>query len=320
MRFVHFIAIALLCLTLWHCQSPSVQDRETDERKPPADVTEQDNRIILSINEKTYTNQNFKTYIKNQYTDIQGTKDNSKLLSRIFDFFLQQEMILYKIEQEKINLDEIEEKDFLEPLQFESPAEQKNFSNNIKIQKFLYFLIYRDIQVSEQDIKNHYNTHIDEFKKDEEVLLHQILLKDKDQATRISGILKNFPRRFEEIARSESQSSESEKGGMMGYFERGQLPKEMEDVVFSLRPNEISPIVESPYGYHIFKVTQKKNQRVLFLDSVKEEIRHSLLSEKLRSAYQEYLAVLSQELKIEKHLENLFFSYVTDQGGPDENN
>ena len=320
MRIIYSVALFMLCLSCWQCQKPAREDQKTPEQKPSSVQSELDNKVILSINNTTYTNQNLKKYIKNQYAEIQASGNNPRLLSRIFDFFIEQEMILYKIDQEQINLDGIEEKDFLDALQFESNLAQKNFSNNIKIQKFLYFLIYKDIQVNDQDLRNYYNSHIDEFKKNEEVLLYQILLKDKDKSTRISGILKNFPQRFEEIARNESQSSESGKSGLMGYFERGTLPKEMEDVVFSLKINEISPIVESPYGYHIFKVTQKRNRRVLFLDSVKEEIKQNVLSEKLRTAYQEYLSILHQELKIEKHTENLFFAYLPDQGGPNENN
>jgi parvulin-like peptidyl-prolyl isomerase len=318
MRTIHFIATVMLCLVCWHCQSPSDNDQKSVEQKQLAARSEQDKKIILSINNRIFTNETLKEYIKNQYADIDTTSSNPKLLSRIFDFFIEQEMILYKIEQEKVNLDDIDQKDFLDTLQFENRIEQQNFSNNIKIQKFLYFLIYRDIGVSDQDIKDYYDSHIEEFRKNEEVQLYQILVKDKDKSTQISGILKNFPQRFEEIARSESQSPEAKKGGLMGYFERGTLPKEMEDVVFSLLINEISPIVESPYGYHIFKVTQKRNKRVLFLNSVKEDIRQNVLSEKLRSAYQGYLAVLKKELKIEKHIENLFFTYFPDQGGPDE--
>jgi parvulin-like peptidyl-prolyl isomerase len=320
MRTIHFIATVMLCLVCWHCQSPSDNDQKSVEQKQLAAQSEQDKKIILSINNRIFTNETLKEYIKNQYADIDTTSSNPKLLSRIFDFFIEQEMILYKIEQEKVNLDDIDQKDFLDTLQFENRIEQQNFSNNIKIQKFLYFLIYRDIGVSDQDIKDYYDSHIEEFRKNEEVQLYQILVKDKDKSTQISGILKNFPQRFEEIARSESQSPEAKKGGLMGYFERGTLPKEMEDVVFSLLINEISPIVESPYGYHIFKVTQKRNKRVLFLNSVKEDIKQNVLAEKLRSAYQEYLTVLKKELKIEKHSENLFFTYFPDQGGPDENN
>jgi parvulin-like peptidyl-prolyl isomerase len=100
----------------------------------------------------------------------------------------------------------------------------------------------------------------------------------------------------------------------MGHFEMGTLPKEMEDVVFSLRINEISPPFESPYGYHIFKVTSRKKKRMLFYSAVKEDIKKNLLAEKLRTAYQDFLEQLKSEYKIRIFYHNLFFSYRSHQG------
>ena len=71
----------------------------------------------------------------------------------------------------------------------------------------------------------------------------------------------------------------------MGFFEKGMLPQEMEEVVFSLKVNEISPIVESPYGFHLFKVTRKRKSRMQLLAAVKDEIKSKLLSAKLTAAY-----------------------------------
>ena len=105
----------------------------------------------------------------------------------------------------------------------------------------------------------------------------------------------------------------------MGFFEKGVLPKEMEDVVFSLKTGEISPVVESPYGFHIFKVTQKKKQRLLTLAMVQNEIQNRLLSEKHNSAYDHFLDQVQSELSLKVVYDNLYFTYqATDSGDSNE--
>jgi parvulin-like peptidyl-prolyl isomerase len=134
-------------------------------------------------------------------------------------------------------------------------------------------------------------------------------VKEKVKAMEIQRLLKNNPSQFDVISKNESISLKANENGLLGYFEKGTLPKEMEDVVFSLRINEISPIVESPYGYHIFKITRKKKERLLYLKNVKPSIKNKLLSSKLREAYTNHLEELKKVLKININYKELFFEY-----------
>ena len=279
--------------------------------------SELDAKEILTLDNKHYTNLDLKKFFKNQYPDISST-NNSTILSRLFDIFVEQELILNEIEKENIDLGKIEVKDFMESLQIENKLKSKHFNENLRIQKYLYFKIYQDIEVSEKEIIDYYNQNKDEFKKNDEVLLHQIFVKDKDKSAQISAMLKNFPEKYEEIARTESESPDAGKDGQMGYFERGTLPKEMEDMVFSLKINEISPVVETQYGFHIFKITKKRKKRMMFLSAVKEDIRENILSEKLKLAYENYMTQLKKQVSLAIKHKNLFFPYLGPQGEFDE--
>jgi parvulin-like peptidyl-prolyl isomerase len=190
--------------------------------------------------------------------------------------------------------------------------------DSIKVQKYLYEVVYKGIEVSNKEIRDYYNQNIDNYRKKGQVLLHQILVNDKELAFKIRGELKNAPGRFAEFARQYSISMEKDKGGEMGYFEEGTLPKDMEKVVFSLDTNTISPVVDSTYGYHIFKVTKKKGARLLFLAAVENEIKNQLMSDKLKDAYDQFLKQAGEQLRVVPHHDNLYVKYHPIQGDTEQ--
>jgi len=93
------------------------------------------------------------------------------------------------------------------------------------------------------------------------------------------------------------------------------LPQEMEEVVFSLKVNEISPIVESPYGFHLFKIIRKRKSRMLLLAAVKDEIKSKLLSARMSSAYGKFLKELKAEVPVRIDYNNLYFTYIKSDSG-----
>jgi peptidyl-prolyl cis-trans isomerase C/foldase protein PrsA len=154
-----------------------------------------------------------------------------------------------------------------------------------------------------------------DFRKTEEIRLFQIMVKDREKLLKIRQELLNQPSRFEEVARRESISPEAANGGAMGFFEKGMLPQEMEGVVFSLKVNEISPIVESPYGFHLFRISKKKKARMLLLTAVKDEIKNKMLSAGLAAAYQDFLTRLKAEVPVQLYYDNLYFPYLKSDSG-----
>ena len=320
MKLKLILLIIMLAWPGWNCSDKSRKEKEAQEnleaeiQARATKARELDRKTILSINDKTFSNRDFKLFIEKQYSNHDSLQENNSLLSRIFDMYFEQELIFEKIETAKVNLDEVEVKEFLNTLQLDEDFQSELIRDNLKIQKYLYFTLYNNISVSENEIRLYYNSHKKEFSKNDEVLLHQIFVKDKDKSTQISGILKNFPGKFGETARNQSESHEAEKNGLMGHFERGTLPKEMENVVFSLKINEISPVVESPYGYHIFKITRRRNKRTLYLSNVRDEIKKKILAEKMQTAFATFLENTRGNARVQIFYQNLFFEYVPAQG------
>jgi len=318
MKIVQFTLISLLLLLCFNCGKDTTSDQGTETEEKIKTIESIGNKIVLQINDKGFSNKDFQHFVKVKHPDFSSSKPKSeseieltpKLLSRLFDSFVDHKIISFIADQRNIPVVEEEINNHLTKLSISGDSIDKNqIIESIKVQKYLYHKVYDNIAVSEEEIRYYYNTHRDEFQSKMQVLLYQILVNDRETAVKIRAKLNNNPRRFEEIAKKQSISMEAHKGGLMGYFEKGTLPEDMENVVFSLNPYSISPVVESSYGFHIFKVTKKKEGQKLYLKKVKPEIENKLLAEKMGNAYREFLAKAKQELLINKKYKELYFDY-----------
>ena len=314
MKRLKYLLFIFIILLYFNCKNNANKTKEKTEESIKQHQTIS-NKLILKINNKKYFNRNLKNFINSYHLDLPNLEKNDKLNSRIFDFFVENKIVLYKAEQEQLNITQQEIDDYLKKTNISKDSTiQNSIKDSIKIQKYLYLKIYTNLKLSNKEIQEYYNQHHNEFTKKDGVVLYQILVKNKEKAIKIRGELKNSPEKFNEIAKQESVSSEANKNGLMGYFEKGNLPKDMENVVFSLKTNEISPIVESSYGYHIFKVVKKTRKRLIFFSSAKDNIKDKLLSEKFQIAYNEYLSDLKNELNILVFYKNLYFTYKNKKG------
>ena len=100
---------------------------------------------------------------------------------------------------------------------------------------------------------------------------------------------------FEIIAASMSDEPQSDvTGGDLGFFSKGQMVKEFEDVAFSLNEGEISKPFESPFGYHVVELLERKDS----FEEFKESIRVFFEYQAKQQAFEEYVQSLSQKSKI----------------------
>ncbi len=135
------------------------------------------------------------------------------------------------------------------------------------------------IPVTDEDLRKAYAANLDKFRVPERAKARHILLmtKDGDAAVRAKaeGLLKQIKSGgdFAALAKANSQDPGSgQKGGDLGWVMRGQMVKPFEEAVFSLKPNEISDLVKTEYGYHIVQVLEKEPAHLRTYEEAKPEI------------------------------------------------
>ena len=160
------------------------------------------------------------------------------------------------------------------------------------------------IHVSDDEIREYYDTHKEEFQQPLMVRARQIVVATEEEADAIRArLLKGED--FAELARKHSLSPDAEKGGDLGTFAKGQMPEEFDEVVFRYREGTISKVVPSPYGFHIFKVEERFRPRLQEVDEVKEQIADVIFRSRQETFFKEWLESLKEQARITIYPENL---------------
>jgi peptidyl-prolyl cis-trans isomerase C len=102
-----------------------------------------------------------------------------------------------------------------------------------------------------------------------------------------------------EVARRASIAPEGKNGGELGWIERGAGFPEVFEACFTLPLNAVSEVTPSPYGFHLFKVVEKRPASRRALEQARAEIAERLLRDKRARAQEEYLSTLRSRASIQ---------------------
>jgi len=279
-----------------------------------------ENEVILAIETSFYTNSDFKDYLLMTVGD--SYEEMSDLsLSRLLDSFMEEKILLEAARNNGIFLSDEEKKGYIARLSNEFKLSEGMVKQEIEIntlltkrliEKFTLGLV-KDIKVGPEEILDYYNSNKRDFLQQEQRKVSQILLNSEERAIEVYKRVKGATQeQFREIAEQESAGLEASRGGEMGLFELGQLPEEMDEVVFSLKQGQISQVIESEYGYHIFRVNEIIKSAPLPEKPDKEvssNIEMKILNQKINDFIHHYLEKLKSKFEWNFYPERLDFSY-----------
>ncbi len=204
------------------------------------------------------------------------------------------------------------EKEFkaaLAKLSFDEAGVKEKIAQSLTIEKFIKDKFVGKQKVSEQEVKDYYENNVSAFAKPEQVRASHILITvkpDADEVTKKEARKKLERIRkkiiaggdFAAIAKKNSDGPSKTKGGDLGYFSRGQMVKPFEKAVFSMMPGDVSDIVETQFGFHLIKLTDKKHAETTSFEESRQRIEGYLQQTKSQKALVEYLKSMHDAAKI----------------------
>jgi peptidyl-prolyl cis-trans isomerase C len=181
-----------------------------------------------------------------------------------------------------------------------SQAELKSrLKDQLTVERLFEQEVFPRIQVVDAEVERHYADRAADYQEPERVRVLQIVVPTRDEAVQIRESLRRSPQTFAEVARKASIAPEGKNGGDLGYIGKGAGFPEVFDACFTMPLNTVSDVTPSPYGFHLFKVVDRRAAQKRTLEQAHAEIAEKLLREKRARAQAEYLAALRQRAKIE---------------------
>jgi len=169
------------------------------------------------------------------------------------------------------------------------------------------------IVIEDEEVRKRYQENQEKYSEPLEVKIQQIFFplpqdapQDQVAAVRREGltILERARRGddFTQLAKVYSRGPEAGEGGVLGYFKKQELVRELEEAGFKLKPGEISDLVRSPAGFHILKVLDRKGGEPRPLAEVQNRIREEAIQEESEKKFNAWMKDLKSKAYIEIRL------------------
>jgi peptidyl-prolyl cis-trans isomerase SurA len=201
------------------------------------------------------------------------------------------------------SLDELEKAVESEGLSWEDYKTQ--FRNALLTQEVIHREMGSRIVIGHDEVKQYYDAHQSDFVRPEQVELAEIFLdtqgKSPQEIETIEQKTNELRNRvtkgedFSEIAKRYSEGSTKDKGGSLGTFERGQLSKQLEDIVFKMDKGQITEVIQTKTGFEILKILDHYKAGQQPVEKVENEIMNRIYMQKMQPQMREYLAQLREE-------------------------
>ncbi|HZS04654.1 MAG TPA: peptidyl-prolyl cis-trans isomerase [Blastocatellia bacterium] len=313
--------VALCCLAgLAGCRSSeSAKGASSPEVKDTSPV-------IAEINGVPEHSAAFERFVKSHLSDIysqtsQGQPGGSdELRSRLFDEFIKRQLIVHEAQKSGITASQEEIARTVQEQRQQTKAEGPNqeaatltsneraeeITSELLTLKYYQQEVLKDVKVTPEEVERYYEQNKTRYQKNG-FYVREIRVEKKDEAEQLHQKALARPADFSTLAREHSKAPNSAQGGLM-YYEVGQLPPVLEQEILPLKVGGTSRVIQSNYGFHIFRLENRTEP--LPFDKLKKKIEEELLSRKNQDVIDAFneRALGSAQIKI--HHDRLGFNYA----------
>ena len=214
------------------------------------------------------------------------------------------------------NLDDARLEEALRAQGLDRASYRKAVKRDLESMRLVQLKIRNKVKVTDEDVKNYWQTHPQEFRAGEELRVRHIFLALSQGAgaaevARVQALAEKALARlkagedFGKVAREISQGPSAPDGGELGWLRRGTVQPDLEKVAFGLQAGQISGPVRTRPGIQILQVEERRGGGVRPLEEVKEEVRDRLVNEQGDSYRTQYIAELRKDAIVEVKMPEL---------------
>jgi peptidyl-prolyl cis-trans isomerase SurA len=192
---------------------------------------------------------------------------------------------------------------------------KQNMRNQIITQQVIGREVGQKLVIDKDEEKKFYDAHQSDLNQPEQIKLSEILVSTEKKAkdstneqqlqaakAKADNLLDQIQKgaKFEDVAKKNSDGPSAAQGGDLGYFKRGTLAKELEDVTFAMKAGEVSKVIRTRQGYVILKVMEHHDAGVPPLSQIEGHIQDAIYMQKLQPALRDYLTKLREDAWIDR--------------------
>lgn len=287
-------------------------------------------KIAIIVNDEIICDSEIERLLIPVYANYKASYSGDELLKkleearqRIVEQLIEDKLVMSEAKKQNIEASEMEIEERIEDARkhfgsiesFEAAlAEQRltvkdlraRYREQIMTRRMIDQKVGSGIIITPIEVSNYYNSHISEFARVEALKLRNILIRPKEgedasPALELAKEILNKLREgadFAQTARTYSQGPGAEEGGMMEYVDKADLMPEINKAVSGLKAGELSDIVQTALGYHIFKVEEKKEAGTLSFSEARRAVEEIIYRQKVKEKIRGWVESLKKNAYI----------------------
>ncbi|MBI3316815.1 MAG: peptidylprolyl isomerase [Candidatus Omnitrophica bacterium] len=292
-------------------------------------------QVVAVVNNEAITQSELDLIFRPVYEEYKNNMSGEQLMAtlsearrKLLNQLVEDRLVLQEAKSQNIEVseDEVERdfKEFVKRYKTEEDLEQALYKEGLNLtllrerlknQAMIRQLHDREIRarviVSPLEVEDYFKNHPQEFASQDRVKVRSLTLKKGEEA-RLKGLtdegaktkIETLRNRimagedFETLAKENSEDAQAKNGGLGDWVERGEMIPVIDQVIFSMKPQEYSDIVETEMGYHFFRLEMREEGKKRSFEEVRDEIFGNLFRRKVSMRFREWMNELRREAYI----------------------
>jgi parvulin-like peptidyl-prolyl isomerase len=275
--------------------------------------------VIATINQMEIHRDEFERFVALKIGGVASSDTPDSIRSLMLDDYIRRRVVLDEAARAGLSVigSEIEQAARENPQVKATAATsdtREELARDLLVEKYYRQVVSRQARVSDEEIQKYIEQNQSRLTDKPGFFVREIRAQSRQEAEALRREVTEGRRDFASVARLRSDAPNAEGGGLERY-EEGQLPDMLEKAIQPLRPGDVSPVIESGYGFHIFKLERRIQPHPIDeprsqLDDRRAQLREELIARKNQQTVDAALEQLMSEANIRIRDSALGFTYT----------